>query len=328
MKKIFIFILFAQAIIGCKDNIDIEDATQSTLFFVQADTLREFDGNGSFVVIGDTVLLSDYYYNYNDNHEISLFKLNTKGTTRIFEHQNNGSVELEIDKGSLQVFRRCYNSTYEEYSFRDILYSPAPYTKKLQFAHTDHLVKAGNYFVGADIIGSPNILNLYDKNAKLLQSVDPFCGILDSITEVGKKYAIGQGYLTYNSKKDFIVYATVYTGEIFIYDIHDNRLRLLHKIDIGKGVPENHEDFKVNADTQIYAIDICQDGNYAYILVKDKKITDNCKECYIIRINKDGDIYCMKCPKFLLRIYVKEDNVFALSHEKKNKNILVIAKMK
>lgn len=327
MKKTFVFFL-VQIIIGCKGNINIKDAALSTLFFTPADTLREFNGNGSFVVIGDTILLSDYYYNYNDNHEISMFKLNSKGTTRIFEHQDNGSVELGIDNDRLQVFRRCYNSSYEEYSFRDILCTSAPYTKKLQFAHTDHLVKAGKYFVGADIIGSPNILNLYDKNAKQLQSADPFAGILDSITEVGKKYTVGQGYLAYNSKKDFVVYATVYTGEIFIYDIHAIKLRLLHKINIGKGMPENFEDFKVNADTQIYAIDICQDGNYVYILVKDKKIADNSKESYIIRVNKDGDIYCMKCPKSLLRIFVKGDKVFALSHENKDRNILVVAKMK
>ena len=139
MKKVFIFFL-VQIIIGCKGNFNIKEAAPSTLFFVQADTLREFDGNSSFVVIGDTVLLSDYYYNYNDNHEISMFKLNAKETTRIFEHQNNGSIELGIDNGRLQVFRRCYNSSYEEYSFRDIPYTPVPYTKKLQFAHTDHLV--------------------------------------------------------------------------------------------------------------------------------------------------------------------------------------------
>lgn len=65
-----------------------------------------------------------------------------------------------------------------------------------------------------------------------------------------------------------------------------------------------------------------------YVLVNDKKVIDNRKICYIIRVDKDGDIYCMKCPKTLLRIFVRGDRVFALSHEENDKNILVVAKNK
>ena len=36
----------------------------------------------------------------------------------------------------------------------------------------------------------------------------------------------------------------------------------------------------------------------------------------------------MKCPKTLLRIFVRGDRVFALSHEENDKNILVVAKNK
>lgn len=328
MKKISIIILLALAVVGCKNSINIKDTVQSTLFFSQADTLREFSGNGSFVVIGDTVLLSDYYYDYNDDHAVSMFKLNTKGITRILDHQNNCSAELDVYDGRLQVFRRCYNSTYEELCFRDISSKSSPNVKRLQFAHTDHVVKAGRYFVGADILGTPNMLNLYDSNGKFIQSIDPFDGVLDSLTEIGKKYTVGQGCLAYNSKKKFIVYATVYTGEIFIYDIYDDKLRLLYKIDIGNGLPDNFDNFEVTAQTFIYAKDICQDDNYIYVLVNDKKVIDNRKICYIIRVDKDGDIYCMKCPKTLLRIFVRGDRVFALSHEENDKNILVVAKNK
>lgn len=324
MKK-FLYLLVIQIIFGCNNNDKIKDRIQLSLCFERADTLREFNGNGSFAVKGDTFFISDYGYNHHDKKEVSVFRLNKPLTTRILSRMGNGGVEINVDGHNLQVFRRCFNGIYEEYDTNNLMSDSIIYKYQNIFAHTDHIVKAGKYFVGADIIGSPNILNLYDNNGKLLQSLDPFDGVLKDITEIGKKYTVGQGFLTYNSIDQFVVYATVYTGEIFIYDVKDNKLHLLHKINIGHGLPTNYKNFERTEDTRIYTNDICQCKHYVYILVKDATIKEKKQRCYILRINKQGDMYCMESPQPLLRIYVDRHKLYSLAQKDSEKNILMSA---
>ena len=234
-----------------------------------------------------------------------------------------GNIEMNVNNNTLQVFRRYYNGIYEEYDKNTLTADSVVCKYRKTFAHTDHVIKAGEYFVGTDIIGSPNILNLYDRNGRLLQSLDPFDGALTGITEIGKRYAVGQGYLAYNNMDHFIVYATVYFGEIFIYDIMNHKLRLLNKIDIGQGFPKNYRQFGMTDNTIIYANDICQSESYIYILVRNATIVDNTHGSYILRINKNGDMLCMDCKESLLRIYVDDNKLYALAQKDTDKNVLV-----
>lgn len=326
MKKI-LYLLLIQIICGCNNNDKLKDIVQSTLRFIPADTLREFNYNGDFAIINDTILISDYGYNNNDDKEISIFSLNKQAKKRFLTRMGKGyiemNIEMNIDNNILQVFRRNYNGIYEEYDKTALTTDSAACKYRKTFAHTDHLVKAGNYFIGTDIIGSPNILNLYDKNGKLLQSLDPFNGALTDITGIGRQYAVGQGYLAYNSIDHFIVYATVYSGEIFIYDIMNNKLRLLKKINIGKGLPKNYMNFEMTENTIVYTNDICQSEHYIYILVRNATIKDKAHRSYILRINKKGDMHCMDCKEILLRIYVDKNKLYAMAQRDIERNVLV-----
>ena len=325
--KDLLFLLFLQIIVSCNSSNNINDMVQSTLFFIPADTLRTFSGNGSFAVVGDTVVISDYYYDYNDGKEFSLFKLNVKGNKRVLTHRNNGTAEISTDKNKIQTLWRSYNSQYEEYDLKELASYKDSCLYKLSFIHTDHIVKTKDHFVGSDIVGSPHILNLYDKQGKLQQSIDPFNGTLDKLSEIGQKYAVGQGYLAYNSEDDYVVYATVYTGEIFIYKIEDNKLRLIKHIEIGYGLPENYTNFKVRNNTMMYAKDICTSRCDTYILIDNKAAGDNSKISYILRINKQGDVYVMKCYQSLLRIDVEKQKLYALAKGEDGKNVLVVANL-
>lgn len=73
---------------------------------------------------------------------------------------------------------------------------------------------------------------------KLVDNVDPYDGLLDSIPDPNERYTLGQGFLGYNKKGRYVVFSSIYMGIIRLYDIVDNKLVTKRTYYIGSGVPD------------------------------------------------------------------------------------------
>ncbi len=75
----------------------VDDIPQQQIFFTKAGPNSLVKGSGSFVVVHDTVFFVDYYYDYNDGKELSLFSLRGGKKERLVDN----CYTLIINIGSL-----------------------------------------------------------------------------------------------------------------------------------------------------------------------------------------------------------------------------------
>lgn len=320
MRKLILYTL-ACLLYGCNTKIQkedyyhtVNDLERRDLLFWEADTVHDFQRSGDFAVVGDTVVVCDYYFKYNDGRELSKFMLNTNLQERMIEYKDKGPIELNVAGKILHVFRRGYDAIFETYDMQDLHQGKETIIKEIHFKNVDHLVETDSFFIASAIIEGKGILNIYNKDGQWKKSLDPFEENLDAIATADKRYIIGQGHLSYNSKHHFLVYATVYTGDIFIYNIEGCNLELKRHISIGKGLPNDKRDFKVKSSTWIYAKDICNDSDYVYVLCQDAKVTANLKGCNILRIEHDGKVICLKGYIPINRIKVADGFLYGIGN--------------
>ncbi len=305
----------------------IEDIPQQKIFFTRAGTNSHVTGSGSFVVIKDTVFLNDYYYDYNDDKELSVFSVNQKWRKRLIERYKSGPIELSLNKRRLCVFRRAWRSSYREYPLDSIYAGKVACLDSMSIQNVDHMLKIDSLYMCAKIDGGgPHLLDLYDKKCCLLESVDPYNGLLDSISDPVNRYVLGQGLLGYNKEGRYVVFSSIYLGIIKLYKIENNKLELKKAIYIGEGIPDVLE-FHVTNGTDVISEAICNDGRYVYILYKKSKAADKSKYNYILRLDKEGNLDCLKVNLDLLQIYAANGRLYGIAKYGKLGNVLVTAKL-
>lgn len=271
-------------------------------------------GNGSFVVIKDSVFYADYYYDYNDGKELTLFTFNTKEKSRLIDRQESGPLELGVNNRRLSVFRRAWRCSYKEYAIDSLCANHDKSLDSIAFSDVDQLQKVNGIFVCAKISGGgPHILDIYNSKGKLIGSVDPYNGLLDIIPSPERRYILGQGCLGYNKSGNYVIYASAYMGIVTLFDVRDNSIIPKKTYYIGESRPRDVLNFRVTSATKIYAQDICSDDSYTYVLYKDGRVTDKFRYSYILRLDKYGHLDCLKASVKLLRICAANNRLYGLA---------------
>lgn len=295
------------------EYVSVTDLPSRNIFLVPADSVRSFTAPGSFVVIGDTVLLSDYYYNYNDGKELTVFRLNKRGEDRIIAHREGCPTEVRLSGYHVNIVRRGGQALFEQYSTSSLSTASNLPECSVSFLSMDQITKTDYGFLGTEISEGKRILNVYDSNGEWARDIDPFDGELDSVKTADRRYAVGQGCLSYNRNKRYAVYATAYTGDIFIYKANAGKIVQAYHARTGNGLPDNFMDFKVRNSTMLYAVDICSDGDYVYILYKGDRVTAAQKRSYILRIDENGNMFRYCCYGRLSTICVTGGTLYGIA---------------
>ena len=103
---------------------------------------------------------------------------------------------------------------------------------------------------------------------------------------------------------------------------------MVHKknIYIGREIPDVLK-FNATNGTTIYSDGICSDGEYTYILYKYFRVVGKSKFNYILRLDKNGEIDCLKANIDLVQIYATNGRLYGIAKYGKLGNILVTAKL-
>lgn len=331
------YVLLALSIcicIGCqrKARVDnkyssVEDIPQQKIVFSRAGTNCYVSGSGSFVVVRDTVFFVDYYYDYNDGKELSVFSFNQKWRKRLIRMYKSGPIELSLNNRRLGVFRRAWKSSYKEYSLDSLYANKESCLDSISIPSVDHMLKVDSFYICAKIEGGgPHLLDIYDDKCRLVGSVDPYDGLLDSIPSQENRYTLGQGLLSYNKEGGYVAFSSTFLGIIRLYDIKNNRLVHKKNIYIGREIPDVLK-FNATNGTTIYSDGICSDGEYTYILYKYFRVVGKSKFNYILRLDKNGEIDCLKANIDLVQIYATNGRLYGIAKYGKLGNILVTAKL-
>lgn len=322
------------SIMGCQRRASVDDRYQSVddvpqqnIVFVKAGPKCLVKGKGSFAVVHDTVFFVDYYYDYNDSKELTLFSLRDGRKERLIDRYKSGPIELGCSDRRLSLFRRGWRASYKEYSLDSIHVHKVVCTDSISIQDIDHIQKAEGLYICAKVTGGgPHIVDVYDAMGKLVDNVDPYDGLLDSIPNPNDRYILGQGFLGYNKKGRYVVFSSIYMGIIRLYDIVDNKLVTKRTYYIGSGVPDVLK-FNVTNGTKIISEAICNDSEYVYILYKNSRVSDKIKYNYILRLDKEGNLDCLKANVDLVQLNAANGKLYGIAKYGKLGNVLVTAKL-
>ena len=305
----------------------VEDIPQQQILFTHASPNRLVKGSGSFEVVPDTVFFVDYYYDYNDGKELTLFSLRGGKKERLVDRYKSGPIELSCSGRRLGLFRRGWRASYREYLLDSIHAHKVVYADSISLQDIDHIQKARGLYICAKVTGGgPHIIDVYNAKGHLVDSVDPYDGLLDSVADPNNRYALGQGFLGYNKKGGYVVFSSIYMGFIRLYNIVDNRLVAQRTYYIGTGVPDVLK-FDVTNGTDISSEAICNDDEYVYILYKKWKASDRARHNYILRLDKEGNLDCLKTNVNLVQLNAANGKLYGIVKYGKLGNMLVTAKL-
>ena len=304
----------------------VEDIPQHKIVFAPVGLNNSVKGNGGFVVLKDTVFFIDFYYDYNDKKELTAFSVNSQWKKRLLTHLDSGPLELSLSNRRLVVFRRVWKTSYKEYDLDSLLINKEICSDSIFLPNADHLLRVKDIYLCEKIVdGGPHILDVYDTKGKFLGSVDPYGGFFDLIHDKEKRYILGQGYLGYNKSGNYVVFASVYMGVVSLFDVVDKGIVLKKTIQIGSEYPKDIMQGRVTPNSKVYARDICSDESNTYILYGDSRVGD--KSCYILRLDENGCMDCLKSPINLLRIYATNKRIYGIADCGKRGNTLVSANL-
>ena len=188
----------------------VEDIPQQQIVFTKAGPNSLVKGSGSFAVVQDSVFFVDYYYDYNDGKELSLFSLRGGKKERLVDRYKSGPIELSCSDRRLGLFRRGWRASYREYLLDSVHAHKVVCIDSITLQDIDHIQRAKGLYICAKVTGGgPHIIDVYDAKGDLVDSVDPYNGLLDSVPEPNNRYALGQGFLGYNKKGRYVVSSSI-----------------------------------------------------------------------------------------------------------------------
>lgn len=318
MRRIILLIPLITISVSChngheeENDINLNEISQTDLTFSEKDTLHNFSKFGDFLTNGRLIIGNDFYFDYNDNKSLSLFQFNSLTTKRMIEHNDNGPLELSTRNGIVDVLVRGNHASVRSYDLKSIFKGKTVLLDSLSIGNADHVAITDSIIFTSDP-HNKNIICIYNKKGKPVASFDPFNNALQYIKDSDKQYIVGQGYLIYNEHSKLLVYATIYTGDIFIYSIKGHSWRPFKHIRLDNA--PNLDDFKtfyVNKETMIYSKSGCTYASNIFLLIKNSSITDNISPYYILCIDKNGNISSNKAKINARYIRVIGDTLYTI----------------
>lgn len=318
MKKIsFIFILII-IIVSCRNSEfnktqkikSIENLKSQNIIFKKND-LKIFLGRPSKIFKeNNRIHIIDLY----EDKTVTVYNCEFDSLVGRFFNIGQGPndtswpIQLSTTSKVYSIFER-QTGRYREYNFEDIvsnkLYS---LIRELKFEMSDQLIKTNFGFICTGMF-EPGLINLYDESGAFMNNFDPFDGGLNMITEVSHRFIVGQGAMSYNKKDNSFIYATYFTGDIFVYEYSNKYLFERRHIIIGKEIiKEDQSHYEISKGYLYHTLDVGSSNNYHYVLYSGNPIKNNLKK-YLLKINLDGNIEtCYQIDEQIERFYVADDD--------------------
>lgn len=322
MKKSGIVLILIILITSCRDSetrtinhIESFNDLKSQDILLEKDSLSFFLGRPSKI--------------FEKNGKINIVDLYEDETTTIYDceadtligrffkigqgpHDTSWPIQINASSNIFSIYER-QSGKYREYDLTDLV-SNKNYSlvKELTFEMSDQLIKTPFGFICTGMFES-GLINFYDQHGFLINNLDPFRGKLDIITEIGDRFYIGQGLMSYGKKDNTFLYATYFTGDIFVYDYSNNDISEKKHIKIGKEIiKEDQLHYEIDREYLYHVLDVDNSNNNFYILYSLNPLKDDLKN-YLLKINMNGEIEnCYHIDKQIERFFVSDDDSYIM----------------
>lgn len=264
-------------------------------------------------------------YNNNILYLIDLFEGNT---TTIYDceadslvgrffstGQGPDDVSWPLECNIIDEFYSVYerqSGRYREYKTKDLIFEKNYTTlKDLKFEMTDQLIKTDFGFIATGMFES-GLINFYDQNGNVLLNLDPFDGNLNEVKEQVNRFVIGQGKLSYNITNKSFLYATYFTGDIFVFKYINGDLIKNKHLKIGKEIiKRNRNNYDIKREHEYHILDIGSSKKYHYILYGTNSNNTAINSRYLLKIDTIGNIVSYyKVHVQMSSIFVSDDDSY------------------
>ena len=226
-------------------------------------------------------------------------------------------VDVDTKNKIISIFQRR-NGIYRAYNLTELLDNNTISIIEINFPFgTEYVKKYDNgYFASGFFENGP--VAIHDKMGNLQNTINVYPDYLNVIKDVSNKYRIGQGPIDCLNDSIF-VFASIFTGDIKFYNIHDNYSLIPIESYFLKTASSNFKNRVNNSphNTPILETDIehfthiYTTNKYIYVLYSGEsmKNKNNAKNSYVLKFDKKGKpIECYKTDYKLFQICVDEND--------------------
>lgn len=222
-------------------------------------------------------------------------------------------IDLDITSDLHSIYER-QTGRYREYNPDSLLLNNSyEFSRYLRFDLANQLIKTNFGFICTGWF-EPGLINLYNKGGDLINNFDPFVGRLSDDIETDHRFMVGQGVMSYINHSNSFLYATYFTGDIFIYKYVNEDLTEKEHIILGKEIlNEDRKHYEVREEYMYYVLDIDSSDRYHYLLYTSNPKTGKRESQHILKIDEFGKIVtCYQFKKQVEKFYVSDNDSYFL----------------